>query len=755
MSTLPVPSQFFQTLVGRITRRASLRVVLTVPFIVQMVGVVAVVGYMSYRNGQAAINEVTTQLRAEVTHRTQQTLTSYLEAPQVINQINGELIQSGRLDLTDTGSLTRLFWEQRFLFDSIQVSAIYFGGETGEFFGMGLQEGEQWQVGRAGAETNNQFWSYAVDDQGNPTTLVDEGDAYDPRIRPWYEKAVDRGSGTWSDVYVDFRESRLKLTHAQPVFTPGGELQGVVGVDFVLSHIQRFLRELNISRSGQVFILERSGLLVASSSPEDPFLRDAQGEVSERLYGNRSQVPLIRETTQYLKQHLGDLHRVQSTQQLDFDLEGQRQFLQVTPLRDRQGIDWLIVVVVPEADFMERIYANTRITIFLCLAALGITLVGGVITARWVGQPIVNLNRAAKEFAKGKWHKTVTVNRVDELGELATAFNSMASQLQTYFSTLEAQNAMMLEVNERLKQSLESESKLTEATGRFVPNQFLRILGYHSIADVQLGDAVTQEMSILFCDIRNFTSLSERMTPVDNFRFINAFLSRMEPPIVHHRGFIDKYIGDAIMALFSEGADDALSAGIEMLRCLATYNTTRQRPDRPPIRIGIGINTGSLILGVVGGQNRIDGTVISDAVNLASRVEKMTKRYQVPLLITQYTHSRLVDPSRYAMRIIDQVVPRGKSETVTIFEVFDADLPAVLQGKLATRRLFELGVTHYGQQRYDEATQIFQNCLQQCPQDTVAQVYLQSCQLVLAEGVAPISGTIGGTDTPEVERFSG
>jgi adenylate cyclase len=750
MSVLPGPSQFFQTLVNQIARRASLQVVLTVPFVVQMVGVVAVVGYISYRNGQAAINEVTTQLRAEVTYRTQQTLESYLEAPRVINQINSELIQSGRLDLTDTGSLTRLFWEQRFLFDSIQVSAIYFGGETGEFFGMGLQEGEQWQVGRAGVETNNQFWSYAVDEQGNPTTLVETGDAYNPRIRPWYEKAVDHNSGTWSDVYVDFREPRLKLTHAQPVFTSGGELQGVVGVDFVLSHIQRFLRELNISRSGQVFILERSGLLVASSSPEDPFLRNSQGEVSERLYGDRSQVPLIRETSQYLKQHLEDLHRVQSTQQLDFNLGGERQFLQVTPLRNAQGIDWLIVVVVPEADFMERIYANTRATIFLCLAALGITLIGGVITARWVGQPIVNLNRAAKEFAKGKWHKTVVVNRVDEFGELAIAFNSMASQLQTYFSTLEAQNAAMLEVNERLKQALESESKLTEATGRFVPNQFLRILGYRSIADVHPGDAVTQEMSVLFCDIRDFTSLSEQMTPVDNFRFINAFLSRMEPSVLHHRGFIDKYMGDAIMALFSEEADDAIGAAIEMLQCLATYNTTRQRPDRPPIRVGIGINTGALILGMVGGQSRIDGTVISDAVNLASRVEKMTKRYQVPLLITQYTQSRLADPSRYAMRMIDQVVPRGKSETVTIFEVFDADSPELLQGKLATRLMFERGVTRYGEQQYDEAAQIFHDCLQHCPQDTAARVYLQSCQLILSEGAAPITGTTEATNTLEI-----
>jgi len=713
---------------------------LTVPFVMQLVGVVGVVGYISYRNGQAAINEVTSQLRTEVTLRTQDTLTSYLEVPQVINRINAKLIQEGQIGFDDPAGLARLFWQQTSMFDTVQVSAIYFGTETGEFLGMGFQADETWQVGRAGASTEYRFHSYAIDGEGNPAELLEAGNPYNPRVRPWYERAVTRRGETWSDIYLDFKEPRLKLTHAMPIYDNGGTLQGVIGVDFVLTHVQRFLRDLNISESGQIFIIERSGLLVASSSPEEePFLVDENGQVTERLSGDRSQIPLIQETTRYLQETLGDLREVQTSQQFSVKLAGERQFIQVTPLSDRQGLDWLIVVVVPESDFMGRIHANTRMTFLLCLGALGVTLVGGVVTARWVGQPILTINQAAKEFAQGQWHKTVQVDRVDELGELATAFNHMANQLQTYFTTLEAQNKLMLEVNERLQQSLDKESKLTEAAGRFVPNQFLRLLGYDSIAEVQLGDTVSQEMTILFCDIRDFTRLSEQMSPEDNFRFINSFLSRMEPAIVRHRGLIDKYMGDAIMALFGETAEDAIAASIEMLHALAAYNTTRQSSDRQPIRMGIGINTGALMLGVVGGQNRIDGTVIGDAVNLASRVEKMTKRYRVPLLITEHTYMRLQNPDRYCLRMVDQVIPRGKSERVTIFEVFDADAPEVAQAKRVMRSPFEQAVRLYSQAQVTEALALFEACLRHCPQDTVAQVYIQSCQHLLAESASAIA----------------
>jgi class 3 adenylate cyclase/PAS domain-containing protein len=283
-------------------------------------------------------------------------------------------------------------------------------------------------------------------------------------------------------------------------------------------------------------------------------------------------------------------------------------------------------------------------------------------------------------------------------------------------------------VEAECKKFTEELFQLNEALSRFVPRQFLQFLHKESIVDVQLGDQVQKEMSVLFADIRDFTTLSESMTPQENFNFINAYLSRMEPAVMENQGFIDKYIGDEIMALFDGGADNAVKAGIGMLQRLTEYNQHRANSGYVPIRIGIGINTGSLILGTVGGASRMDSTVISDAVNLASRLERLTKNYGVSLLISHHTFLQLEDYHQYAFRLIDRLNVRGKSRAVSVYEVFDADLPAIYEGKLVTKKEFEEALLLYNLGSFTAATQLFEKCLQVNPKDTVAQIYLKRCQ---------------------------
>ncbi|MEG4204494.1 adenylate/guanylate cyclase domain-containing protein [Microcoleus sp. Pol7_A1] len=284
-----------------------------------------------------------------------------------------------------------------------------------------------------------------------------------------------------------------------------------------------------------------------------------------------------------------------------------------------------------------------------------------------------------------------------------------------------------LKLNKSLE-SLAAELDLTDAYGRFVPHQFLHLLGYESIIDVNLGDQVQQEMSVLFADIRDFTALSETMTPGENFKFINAYLSRMEPAITSNNGFIDKYIGDAIMALFSDCADDAVKAGIAMLNILTTYNEHRQKVGYIPIQIGIGINSGSLMLGTVGGKSRMDSTVISDAVNLASRIEGLTKDYGVPLLISQQTLERLRNPADYAIRIVDKVQVKGKSQYVVVYEVFDADPPEIRSAKLANLPVYTEAMLLCDRKEFREAGKLFEECLRKNPSDPVARIYLKRCR---------------------------
>jgi two-component system sensor histidine kinase ChiS len=171
------------------------------------------------------------------------------------------------------------------------------------------------------------------------------------------------------------------------------------------------------------------------------------------------------------------------------------------------------------------------------------------------------------------------------------------------------------------------------ALTRFVPKEFLAILDKSNATDLRLGDHVKKNMTIFFSDIRSFTTLSESLTPEENFRFINSYLSRVVPVVNNYGGFVDKYIGDAIMALFPEGAgaDSAVSAAIEMQKRIREYNVHRASCGYRPLSMGIGIHTGTLMLGVVGVENRMQSTVISDAVNLASRRKASPKYSTFPL----------------------------------------------------------------------------------------------------------------------------
>lgn len=290
---------------------------------------------------------------------------------------------------------------------------------------------------------------------------------------------------------------------------------------------------------------------------------------------------------------------------------------------------------------------------------------------------------------------------------------------------LSTQLAISLE-NARLYQHT---MDLNKAYERFVPSEFLSFLGKNSILDVELGDQVEQEMTVLFADIRNFTSISEKMTPKENFQFINNYLSQMQSVVSKHHGFIDKYIGDAIMALFPTNPDHAVKCAIAMLKQLHFYNQQYERQ----IHVGIGLNTGKLMLGTVGSIKRMDGTVISDAVNLGSRVETMTKVYGANFLITEYTYQKLADVSLYNIRKIDRVTAKGKSIAVTVYEIFDGDAPEMIDLKLQTLTDFKQGLSCYEVGNVVEAMDAFERVLTINAKDKAARVYIDRCKKTLKE----------------------
>ncbi|PKA16105.1 7TM diverse intracellular signaling domain-containing protein [Leptospira haakeii] len=286
-------------------------------------------------------------------------------------------------------------------------------------------------------------------------------------------------------------------------------------------------------------------------------------------------------------------------------------------------------------------------------------------------------------------------------------------------------NIMKKEKEEAQAKTLEMQKILTESYARFVPKDFLANLGKDSILDVRLGDQIQKEMAVLFSDIRSFTTLSEQMTPAENFNFINSYLSRMSPIIQRHNGFIDKFIGDAIMALFQRNVIDAVSAGVEMQRYLKEYNEHRNRQGYIPIQIGVGIHSGSLMLGTIGAEERLEGTVISDTVNLASRIESLTKVYGSRIAVSESTIEEVKKDGKFHFRFLDRVKVKGKQRPVSVYEVFDGDEPQHQDLKLKTKESYEKGVKAFYSNSFEEAKQQFENVISIFPDDKATQLYLK------------------------------
>lgn len=333
-------------------------------------------------------------------------------------------------------------------------------------------------------------------------------------------------------------------------------------------------------------------------------------------------------------------------------------------------------------------------------------------------------------FVLGKifWPQSILVKIGFELG---TAFEAIALALGLA-------DRIRLANEERdvaQRRILEETRSLNVAYARFVPREFLELLGKADVRDVRLGEAVQREMTVLFSDIRSFTTISEQMTPRENFDFLNGYLERVGPIVRQYSGVIDKYIGDAIMGLFAgPGADDALRCAIGVQREVAAIDVERMAGGLPPIAVGVGLHTGTLMLGTIGESERMDGTVIADAVNLASRVEGLTKNYGAAVLLTEQTRDRLADPSRYLLRHLGRVAVKGKAHGVGLYEACDADPPRTREAKEQTLPEFEAAVEALGAGRFEEARGAFGRILEGHPGDGAAAYLRKRCESLFRAG---------------------
>ncbi|MEN8171210.1 MAG: adenylate/guanylate cyclase domain-containing protein [Pseudomonadota bacterium] len=338
-------------------------------------------------------------------------------------------------------------------------------------------------------------------------------------------------------------------------------------------------------------------------------------------------------------------------------------------------------------------------------------------------RPLQRLLRGVDSIEQGNLDVVIPVSVRDEIGGLTQSFNSMASSVRV--------------AREKLRTAYDYQLDLTEAYSRFVPKEILSTLNKQSILELGLGDNVRKEMTVLFSDIRSFTTISESMTPEEIFNFINSYLQNVGPIVRRHGGYIDKYIGDAVMALFPGGPDDALATAIDMQKQARQFNKQQQGTGQETVelRIGVGIHTGELMLGTIGEPQRMEGTVISDAVNLASRIEGLTKLYNAPILISFATYDKLQHPDNFDIRRLDRVRVKGKQQWVEIIEVLDGLNDSDRQQRLELRGNFNKAVEAFQQEKFTEALALFQDLKQRNEEDMAVEVYIERCEQFIELGI--------------------
>ena len=303
-------------------------------------------------------------------------------------------------------------------------------------------------------------------------------------------------------------------------------------------------------------------------------------------------------------------------------------------------------------------------------------------------------------------------------------------------SSTAIESAMLYEKNIReAREREEAMLRIHEVTKKFVPHEFIRSLGKETLTDVKLGDQVEKIVTVLFTDIRDFTTLSEKMTPEENFHFVSSFNARLGPIIRSNNGFINQYLGDSIMAIFPENPEDALRAAVGMQKAVHELNKERKETGLPSIRAGIGMHTGSLIMGITGDEFRMDAATISDTVNTAARIESLTKYYKSPLLLSDHTLQYLNGQNNFHFRHLGSVKLKGKNNLLSIVECINGFDELQFERKLQTLPQFSEAMNSYHDQQFENALQIFQTILTNDPDDLTAHYFLTNTKKYLREGV--------------------
>jgi len=403
-------------------RSLSIRHILPLLIITPLITAVGITQWLAVRNETASVNELARRLTIGVSDNLEKRITGYLGRYQVTNEA---LALSHKANLANLNNFDQL---QRYLWKVAQQTQnppyMFYGTAQGNFLGIEMQTPDGAVLRTRTPATAPIRQTFRLDSQGRRTQRLRE-QKYDPRDRPWYKAAVAARKAAWSDIFLS-TNGEISQAAVVPIYKQNGELEGVTAVQFSLKQISEFLRSLKITPASHIYIIDRTGALIASTVDEPLIHQNSE----QRLQAVSSEEPVVRATAQFLLQQAGDFQQVQEQKYFDFKKDGLEEFVYVEPIKDAYGLNWIMVVAMPQADFVGPVYRNSRTTIAIGIAIAGLAALLGVIAARWLTVPLAQLVQSAKAIESNQFDPATlknVVTRSDEIGQLAQVFQEMAS----------------------------------------------------------------------------------------------------------------------------------------------------------------------------------------------------------------------------------------------------------------------------------------------------------------------------------------
>lgn len=685
---------FFQGL-----RKRRFQVDIVFVFCVIIIPTVITISGFTYYKTVGATLETTNTLVEKVTEAVIEKTTNYLKPAQVLAEVVPLIVRNPQIEVGMNTDLENLFVEV--LKAQPQIDLFYYGTEDGNFLqASALQNRKSISTKFIDRSGGKPIAYYRYRDQAGQvvreTTSTDV--VYDPRLRPWYKKAKATGTTFWTDLYIFFENGKPGITVASPVVDTQGQMLGTIAADMTLDGISAFLREIDVSPNGLVFIMDSASQFVAYPDPAR-MVKTVDGKTVARKAVELQEEWLTDAVRQY---------EDSGARRFNYKSGGEGYLAFFTPFPDDFGKDWTIVVLVPEDDFLGLLKQTSKVTLLMSLVILMGAVVFGLIFAKNVSRPIEMIT--------------------DEVNRIRNFDLSEGPQISSHIKEIQ----MMSDAVESMRNGL-------KAFRRFVPADLVRQL-------IASGEEVVpggkeQELTMFFSDIAGFTSISESIPARELMVDLSGYFQVMTEAISAEKGTIDKYIGDAVMAFWGAPLADeahaikACRAALEGQRLVRMFNQRLLAANKAPFLTRIGLHTGFTIVGNMGSSERLNYTAIGDTVNLASRLEKVNKLYGTEIIISQATYRYVRND--FILRPIDNIAVKGKQTNVLIYELMGDGQSENREELLGLAAGFSAVYGLYMERSWQAALDRLLPLAEQFPDDGVVPIYIDRCRNFLANAPGP------------------